>query len=484
MADEDLVLKVRGLGDIELAALLCLVSREHCIISTDAEYLDDLTAELQLIAAQTFGLDAAVVDCTPETTLEDLVAAIQLPQRRKSTAASPPPPSSPRARGSVSTYVGADGSGNIGGIRTHSHLHHQHGAPRPSSSFSANVHVPPAAQSRTSLLSTGTQLQYQQRIANIVLARNLDTAPKDVQIQYLELMRTRRIFMRVTVQPCPKHFLLIAVLGSENAGRARLTKHLNNHFYISHWHDPEDGFARLDEGQDGSSDSDDTDRGYNDRRGSMRKQAGQGGGGDDDDDDSSPSSSASVVRRTPRSKTPSTPIPTPLLGTGPQIATTDWATQNQGSSPTTKRTRTLSHATITPLNRNPPLLTETDISTLATLSLQTHVDIEVQRYQMNIVAFLRMHRAVTPGSVPPPATAHFRTLLRALAALHGLEFATPELVQLAARKIYAHRIVIVSPERERSMQWGSDLDAVTAMLEGLQPEDVIEDVLGTVEVPI
>jgi len=29
------------------------------------------------------------------------------------------------------------------------------------------------------------------------------------------------------------------------------------------------------------------------------------------------------------------------------------------------------------------------------------------------------------------------------------------------------------------MQWGSDLDAVTALLEGIGAEDVIEDVLGT-----
>lgn len=50
---------------------------------------------------------------------------------------------------------------------------------------------------------------------------------------------------------------------------------------------------------------------------------------------------------------------------------------------------------------------------------------------------------------------------------------------LAARKIYLHRLEIVNPERERSMQWGSDVDAIAAILEGIGPEDVIEDVLGT-----
>jgi hypothetical protein len=34
------------------------------------------------------------------------------------------------------------------------------------------------------------------------------------------------------------------------------------------------------------------------------------------------------------------------------------------------------------------------------------------------------------------------------------------------------------------MQWGSDLDAVTAALEGVGPDDVIDDALGMVEVPL
>ena len=72
----------------------------------------------------------------------------------------------------------------------------------------------------------------------------------------------------------------------------------------------------------------------------------------------------------------------------------------------------------------------------------------------------------------------------ALAPLHGLSYVTPSLVALAARKIYPHRIAITSPENERSMQWGSSLDAVKAVLEGVTVEDVIEEVLQSVEVPL
>ncbi|KAI8951326.1 hypothetical protein F4801DRAFT_294309 [Xylaria longipes] len=428
MADEGLVHKVRELGDMDLAALLCLISREHCIISTDAEYLDDLTVELQLVASRTFGLSSAVVDCTPETTLDDLIAAIQL---RLSTPQRTPVPRTPsplHARGSEASNNAHHGGGN------------------------------------------GGSYFQQQQIANIILARNLDRAPKAVQIQCLELMRTRRIFTRTAVQACPKQFLLVAVLGSESAGQARLTKHLNDHFYISHWQDPEDGFPHLDEDEDGREAEDPH---ADDNIGDIGNASRTRGDGPDDDT-ASQASSASVVRRTRSSRTPSTPTP---AGRGQPIATTDWAARNERNSQPTDNHSNGSTG-------HEQLFTETDISTLSTLSLQTHVDIEVQRYQMNIIAFLRLHRAVTPGSVPPAATTHFRTLVRSLAALHGLDFATPELVQLAARKIYAHRIVIVPPERERSMQWGSDLDAVKALLEDVQPEDVVEDVLGMVEVPL
>ena len=49
MADEALIKKIHGLSDIELAALLCLVAEEHCIIDTEPEFLDDLVQELSLV---------------------------------------------------------------------------------------------------------------------------------------------------------------------------------------------------------------------------------------------------------------------------------------------------------------------------------------------------------------------------------------------------------------------------------------------------
>lgn len=58
------------------------------------------------------------------------------------------------------------------------------------------------------------------------------------------------------------------------------------------------------------------------------------------------------------------------------------------------------------------------------------------------------------------------------------------MVALAARKVYPHRIVITAPENERSLQWGSSLEAIKAVLDGVTSDDIVEEVLQSVEVPL
>lgn len=102
---------------------------------------------------------------------------------------------------------------------------------------------------------------------------------------------------------------------------------------------------------------------------------------------------------------------------------------------------------------------------------------------MNIISFFRMHRAVADG-ITATATKHLGHLMRCLAPLHKSNFVTPALVDLATRKVYLHRIRITEPEKERSMQWGSKLHAVQAVLKDIGPEEVIDDVLGMVTAPL
>lgn len=205
MADESLIDKVHGLSDLELAVLLCLISREHCIISTPPGAIDDLVQELQLIASHTFGLQPVVIHCTPSTTLEDFAAALLLPQTATSRSVSP--------------------------LQT-----------RADSYFTSR---PP--RTNAAGLSPLTASSFSSRIANVVLAKDLDRAPRAVQIQALELLRTRRIFTRTAVQTAPKQFVFVPVLAANSGGEARVTPHLNDFFFVAHWHDPDDGLVNLEE---------------------------------------------------------------------------------------------------------------------------------------------------------------------------------------------------------------------------------------------
>lgn len=199
--------KVHDLSDIELALLLSLLTHDHPILTTPASHVDTLTRELSLIAPRTFRLTHAIVNCTPSTTLDDFASALLIPS------------SSSRKKPSRPDYF----------------------APRP---------LRPPSRRSTSPPPTG-------QIANCILATNLDLAPRAVQIQALELLRTRRIFTRTTVQTAPKRFVFIPVLQADAPGRGpQLTSHLNDFFALAHWHDPEDGYVNVedeDEDEDGDS---------------------------------------------------------------------------------------------------------------------------------------------------------------------------------------------------------------------------------------
>ncbi|PSR79115.1 hypothetical protein BD289DRAFT_415970 [Coniella lustricola] len=367
MADQHTLSKVHSLSDVELACLLSLLSNEHCIISTPPSCLDDLVAELHLVCARTFGLSAAVVECSPHTTLDEFASSLLLPPAY--------PPVSPTTPRSFSPAL----------------------ARSPHDSYFPRT----AAAATNPTGTTGRPLHAQ--IANVILAKNLNQAPKAVQIQALELLRTHRIFTKTSVQTAPKTFMLVAVLGAESGGEARVTAHLNDFFYIAHWVDPdEEGFMHL---------------------------------------------PAAYSRNSTSAAFPFSPT-SPFPFTAPA-----------------------------------PLLPTSELTHLRQLTAAVATDIDVTRYQMNIVAFLRMHRAVG-GGITPQATRHLDMLCRSLAPLHGIDYVTPALVCLAARKVYLHRIAMVAPSRERSLQWGSDLAAIERLLEGWAPEDVVEDVLLLVGAPV
>ena len=237
-----------------------------------------------------------------------------------------------------------------------------------------------------------------QNIASVVIARNLSLAPRLVQIQALELMRTKHLFTHSGRHTTPSFFLLIAVMPTNTQ---RLTEHMNSHVFISHFHDPFSGYPNL------------------------------------EDLDQADSASISSVVRKPGVLAPS----------------------------------------------QEPVVTPQEIAHLRALSRPITITCELTRYFMNIISYLRIHRFVA-GGISPLATKHCMQLCKSLAPLHGLDFVTPSLVGLAVKKIYAHRLQIVKPEGERSVQWGGRPDDVADVLEGVTAEAIIEDVLASVEVPL
>lgn len=69
-------------------------------------------------------------------------------------------------------------------------------------------------------------------------------------------------------------------------------------------------------------------------------------------------------------------------------------------------------------------------------------------------------------------------LFRLLAPLHGIDYLTPSIVALAARKVFRHRIVVTPPGEDRSLQYGSNLHAVSDVLADVTPDSILDGILA------
>lgn len=193
---------IQQLDDLELAVLASLVAEEHCLFSFDGSSTEDLRNELQAVCAQTFGLETTSITCTSRTSVDDLNEAllVDCPEDPDEVLAEH------RNRSTAALGVGFSRLGRSS-------------SPSPSSDLEAR------------------------RIANVVIAADLDLADASVQVQVLELLRTKRVFTRTAMHTAPKDFLFIGVMS--HAG-SRLTHHLNDMFCMSHFHSSADGLPYTD----------------------------------------------------------------------------------------------------------------------------------------------------------------------------------------------------------------------------------------------
>ena len=118
------------------------------------------------------------------------------------------------------------------------------------------------------------------------------------------------------------------------------------------------------------------------------------------------------------------------------------------------------------VNEVKPSITAEQLNSLRDKILQVHVEEKLLEYIVKIVGATRSHPALFLGASPRASVALLNSC-KALAALRGRDFITPDDVQELAFPVLRHRIIL-TPERE---------------MEGSTPDDLIKLILEKTEVP-
>ncbi|NNE33990.1 MAG: MoxR family ATPase [Rhodothermales bacterium] len=113
-----------------------------------------------------------------------------------------------------------------------------------------------------------------------------------------------------------------------------------------------------------------------------------------------------------------------------------------------------------------PVLPAAELLTLQNKTAAVHVDPPLMVYISQVVHGTRDHSALYVGGSPRASLA-ILTAAKAMAALSGRDFVTPEDIRDVADAVLGHRILL-TPEAE---------------MEGIRPKDVIKSVIEKIEVP-
>ena len=113
-----------------------------------------------------------------------------------------------------------------------------------------------------------------------------------------------------------------------------------------------------------------------------------------------------------------------------------------------------------------PILSAADLTQLRQQVRQQRVEANILEYIAKLVGQTRAHKALYLGASPRASLALLNGA-KALAALRGRDFVTPEDVQFLAPSVLRHRIML-TPERE---------------MEGGTPDEVVKQIIQSVEVP-
>jgi MoxR-like ATPase len=119
-----------------------------------------------------------------------------------------------------------------------------------------------------------------------------------------------------------------------------------------------------------------------------------------------------------------------------------------------------------PVDELAPVATVKDIAAMAATAREVHVAASLKGYLVELATATRRHPALALG-MSPRATLALQKVARARAAASNRDFVVPDDIKALAQAVLAHRLVLTA---EASMQ-------------GVDPADVVDDVLHHVPVP-
>lgn len=113
-----------------------------------------------------------------------------------------------------------------------------------------------------------------------------------------------------------------------------------------------------------------------------------------------------------------------------------------------------------------PILNGSQVNTLKTIVAQLHVEDKILSYIAALITETRNSKALYLGASPRASVAVLKSS-KAIAAIRGRDFVTPEDVATVLPAVLCHRIIL-TPEKE---------------MEGGTPAQIVKDILNKVEIP-
>ena len=113
-----------------------------------------------------------------------------------------------------------------------------------------------------------------------------------------------------------------------------------------------------------------------------------------------------------------------------------------------------------------PVLSASDLASFKTIIEKIHIKDELIDYIAKMTHATRNHGSIFLGASPRASLAILRSS-KALAALSGRNFVTPDDIRRVANPVMNHRIIL-TPEKE---------------MEGITPDDIISEISQSIEVP-